>query len=76
MKSRVEAGAPTKCKGGSWGVFHPVAVMLMLVDTLFNPAPLAKRASGPEHYFHSTKDRITTMEGKKGTKLSERERER
>jgi len=33
---------------------------------LFNPAPLAKRASGPGRYFHFTKDSISTIELGKG----------
>lgn len=54
-----------ECRG-SWGL-SPSPLMLMLVDTLYNPAQLAKRASGPKHYFHFTKDRITTIE-KRGTR--------
>lgn len=51
---------------GVGGGLSPRLVMLMLVDTIYNPALLAKRASGPKHYFHFTKDRITTMEEKRG----------
>lgn len=51
---------------GSCGL-SPTPVMLMLVDTLYNSVLLSKRASGPKHYFHSIKYRITTME-KMGTR--------
>lgn len=57
--------------GISWSAYvpgglSPSPVMLMLVDTLYSPPLLAKRASGPKHYFHFTKDRITTTDKKRG----------
>lgn len=64
---KVSALAGSLSAGGVGGL-SPSPVMLMLVDTLYNPALLASRAPGPKHYFHFTKDRITTIE-KKGTRV-------
>lgn len=58
------AGALIRCEAVG---LSPSPVMLMLVDNIYSLPLLAKRASGPKHYFHSTKDRIITTK-KKGTR--------
>lgn len=52
------------------GCLSPGPVMLMLVDTVYNPPLFVKSASGPKHYFHFTKDRTTTMEEKRAREES------
>lgn len=52
---------------GELGGLSPSPVMLMLVDTLYDPALFSQESFRPKHYFHFTKDRMTTIE-KKGTR--------
>lgn len=60
--NRVWSGDGAEC---CWSlVLSTRSVILILVDTLHNSALLAKRAPGPKHQFHSTKDWITTIEQK------------